>query len=90
MALPVKKTKKGDPPDLHPKKSDPDYAEDIKENAAAKKGKGGGGSPTKSNLVTSNEVDGAIKAFAKKKQQMSSKARKRVANRLKAMKAGGK
>jgi hypothetical protein len=80
MALPVKKTKKGDPPDVNPKKSDPDYKEDVKENAGAKK----------SNLVTANEVHGAIKAFADKKKQMSSKARKRVAGRLKAMKAGAK
>lgn len=86
MALPVKKTKKGDPPDLNPKKSDPDYKEDMKENAANKKS----GGATKSNLVTANEVHGAIKAFADKKKQMSSKARKRVAGRLKAMKAGAK
>lgn len=46
--------------------------------------------PVKSSVVTTNEVHGAMKAFAKKKGAMSKKTAKRVATRLKGMKAGGK
>lgn len=81
MALPPKK-KKNDPPDPNPKKDDPDYKEDVMENKNRKN------MPVKSSVVTTNEVHGAMKAFAKKKGAMSKKTAKRVAKRLKGMKAG--
>jgi hypothetical protein len=46
--------------------------------------------PKQANAVSTNQVHGAIKAFVDKKKQMSSKTKKRVATRLKAMKAGAK